>query len=146
MSLLLLRRHSETNLFVLVFLGMHSMNICSAIFGLVSSHLHFKNKDARDWNSVNFTSPYGQQALGSRIIRESRISLKFGKFGPMFICQLLGTSYHSFKRVLKEDLKRVSDWHFITYTLYWFDTKKTWMNTVTLREHEHKLHFIKRFF
>ena len=85
MSLLLLRRHSETNLFVLVYLGMHSMIICSAIFGLLSSHLHFKNKDARDWNS-----PYGQQALGSRIIRESRISLKFGKFGPMFICQFLG--------------------------------------------------------
>ena len=32
---------------------------CGAIFGLVSSNLDFKNKVAKDWDSVDFTSPRG---------------------------------------------------------------------------------------
>ena len=82
---------------------MHGTIICGAIFGHVSSNLDFENKAAIDWNSVDFTSPHGQLELGLRI------SLKFSKFGLMFIRQFLGTSYHNFQRVFKEDLKRVSN-------------------------------------
>ena len=67
--------------FKFLFLTIRRMIICGAIFGLVSLNLNFKSKAVRDWNSVNFISR-----------------------------QFLGTSYHSFDRVLKKDLKRVSDW------------------------------------
>ena len=82
----------------------------------MSSNLDFENKAARDWNLVDFTSPRGQLALGSKIKQRSRISLKFGKFSLTSIRQFLGTSYHSFQRVFKEDLKRVSD-RFCRYEL-----------------------------
>ena len=49
--------------------------ICGAIFGVVRLNLDFENKAARDWNSVDFTSPR------SRIKQESKISVKFDKLG-----------------------------------------------------------------
>ena len=76
---------------------------------ILSSNLDFENEDAREWNSVDCTSPRGELAPGSRNEQGSRIFHIFGKFGLMFICQFLGTSYHSFQRMFKEDLKRVSD-------------------------------------
>ena len=81
--LLLRCRSSETNVFVLAFLSMHVMIICSAILEVVHSNLDFENKAVRDWLSVNFTSPR------LRIKQGWRVSLRFGKFGLMFICQFL---------------------------------------------------------
>ena len=117
------RRSSETNLFVIAFPNMRGTIMWGAIIRFVSLKLDFENKAARDWISVYFTSPRGQLALGSRIKLESRISLKFGKFGLMFIRQFLGTSYHSFQRLFKEYLKSFSYRFDRVFELHWTKEK-----------------------
>ena len=66
--------------FVLAFPSMHGTIIWGVFFGLVSLNLSFENKAAKVWNSVDFTSPRGQLALGSRIKEESGISLELLSF------------------------------------------------------------------
>ena len=58
-SLLLRRRSSESNLFVLAFssASIRGTIVWGAIFGVVCLNLVFQKKAAKDWKSVDLTSP-----------------------------------------------------------------------------------------
>ena len=75
----------DTGAAKLMFLFLCVPSMCGTIFEVVRSNLDFKNKAARDWNSVNFT--YLTSIEDKRGIEN--FSLTFGKFGLMFISQFL---------------------------------------------------------